>query len=135
MTLPDFRLLRPATLPEALVALAGPRATALGGGTDLLVALKQRRVAPELLVDLTAVGELGDVGTWNGGLTIGAGQAGDGGGGGFDNFWSGGLDEVRFFTFAQGAFSTSDLLYPTVPEPAALSLLGLALLGLWRRRA
>ena len=73
MTLPHFRLLRPATLPEALEALAAPGATALGGGTDLLVALKQRRIRPDLLVDLTALAELGRVDRWQDGITIGAG--------------------------------------------------------------
>ena len=73
MILPGFRLLRPATLREALAALAAPEATALGGGTDLLVALKQRRTTPDLLVDLTAVAELGRVEWWQDGLAIGAG--------------------------------------------------------------
>ena len=73
MTLPDFRLLRPGTLREALVALAAPGARALGGGTDLLVTLKQRRTAPDLLVDLTALTELRRIDAWPAGLIIGAG--------------------------------------------------------------
>ena len=37
------------------------------------MALKQRRVAPDLLVDLTAVPELGRIDMWTDGITIGAG--------------------------------------------------------------
>jgi 4-hydroxybenzoyl-CoA reductase subunit beta len=76
MALPTSQLVRPATLAEALVALSGPpedAARALGGGTDLLVALKQGHGAPRRLVDLTAVDELRQVSLRTDGLTIGAG--------------------------------------------------------------
>lgn len=47
-------------------------------------------------------------------------------------YFSGNVDETRVFSFAPGQFSVNDL---NIPEPAAVSLLGLAMLGLWRRRA
>lgn len=52
---------------------------------------------------------------------------------GGSGFFYGNVDEVRVFSFEPGMFNVSDLNY-AIPEPAALSLLGLALLGLWRRR-
>jgi CO/xanthine dehydrogenase FAD-binding subunit len=56
------RFLTPATLPEALKALARPGAKVLAGGTDLMIALRQARLEgaalPELLVDVTRLPEL-----------------------------------------------------------------------------
>ncbi len=56
------RFLTPATLPEALEALAQPGAKVLAGGTDLMIALRQKRLEggelPELLVDVTRLPEL-----------------------------------------------------------------------------
>ena len=46
--------------------------------------------------------------------------------------FQGDFDEARFFTFAPGAFTTSDLAY--VPEPSAALLGGLGMLALLRRR-
>jgi 4-hydroxybenzoyl-CoA reductase subunit beta len=57
--LPDFRVLQPATLDEALAARARhPDARALGGGTDLVVNIRRGIVAPTVLIDLTRVREL-----------------------------------------------------------------------------
>ena len=47
-----FRYHRPASAAEALTALAVPESVALGGGTDLLVTMKEGLVAPEHLVDV-----------------------------------------------------------------------------------
>jgi 4-hydroxybenzoyl-CoA reductase subunit beta len=57
--LPEFRLLRPATLDEAIKARAAhPGSQPLGGGTDLLVNIRRGIVAPPVLVDMNEVKEL-----------------------------------------------------------------------------
>jgi len=50
--LPSFVYHRPTTSADALAALAAPGARALGGGTDLLVLMKEGLEAPSALVDL-----------------------------------------------------------------------------------
>jgi 4-hydroxybenzoyl-CoA reductase subunit beta len=72
--LPDFRTLRPATLAEAVSALAADGAQALGGGTDLLPNLRRGLGRPTSLVDLTAIGQLAGVSVLaDGRLRVGAG--------------------------------------------------------------
>ncbi|CAA7626279.1 4-hydroxybenzoyl-CoA reductase subunit beta [Magnetospirillum sp. SS-4] len=72
--LPDFRTLRPATLAEAVSALAADGAQALAGGTDLLPNLRRGLGQPGTLVDLTAIGNLGGIAVLaDGSLRIGAG--------------------------------------------------------------
>lgn len=44
------------------------------------------------------------------------------------------LDNVRFSTFAEGAFSPNDLLINAAPEPATMAVLGLGVVALMRRR-
>jgi len=57
--LPDFELLRPGSLSEALAARAAhPDARLLGGGTDLMVNIRRGIVAPPVLIDMTGVTEL-----------------------------------------------------------------------------
>jgi 4-hydroxybenzoyl-CoA reductase subunit beta len=59
-TLPDFTLLQPKTLAEALEAHKGnPGSRLLGGGTDLIVNLR-RGIGddPETLIDMTRISEL-----------------------------------------------------------------------------
>jgi 4-hydroxybenzoyl-CoA reductase subunit beta len=57
--LPDFQLLRPRTLDEAIMARAQhPSSAMLGGGTDLVVNIRRGIVAPRVLIDTNAVAEL-----------------------------------------------------------------------------
>jgi 4-hydroxybenzoyl-CoA reductase subunit beta len=73
MTLPEFMLLRPRAVPEALEMLERHRGEVqiLAGGTDLVPSMKQRLFAPRFLLDLKAVRDLSYI--RNGpGLEIGA---------------------------------------------------------------
>ncbi len=58
--LPEFDLLRPASLQEALQLLAryGEDAQVLAGGTNVLVTLRERYAGPPLLVDISRLSEL-----------------------------------------------------------------------------
>jgi 4-hydroxybenzoyl-CoA reductase subunit beta len=57
--LPDFRVLNPTTLDEALAARAQhPDSKPLGGGTDLVVNIRRGIVAPAVLIDMNRVREL-----------------------------------------------------------------------------
>ncbi|HXG77660.1 MAG TPA: FAD binding domain-containing protein, partial [Gaiellaceae bacterium] len=62
---------RPASLEEALAALAEPEAKALAGGHSLLPLMKLRVARPALLVDLAGLG-LSGIEERDGGLAIGA---------------------------------------------------------------
>jgi 4-hydroxybenzoyl-CoA reductase subunit beta len=57
--LPEFELLRPSTLSEALkVRAAHPDARFIGGGTDLVVNIRRGIEAPSTLIDMNGVAEL-----------------------------------------------------------------------------
>jgi 4-hydroxybenzoyl-CoA reductase subunit beta len=57
--LPDFRVLNPATVKEALaMRLTHPDSKPLGGGTDLVVNIRRGIVAPSVLIDMNRVEEL-----------------------------------------------------------------------------
>ena len=72
--LPAFRLLRPATVAEALdMRRANPEARILAGGTDLIVNMRRGLAAPEALIDLGGIETLGRIQADDGGLCIGAG--------------------------------------------------------------
>ncbi len=60
MSLPNFELLRPTSLEDALAALEryGPDAQVIAGGTDLIPSMKQRLFTPRVLVDLKRLREL-----------------------------------------------------------------------------
>jgi 4-hydroxybenzoyl-CoA reductase subunit beta len=57
--LPEFQLVRPATLDEVLAARARhPESRLLGGGTDLVVNIRRGIVAPPVLIEINQVAEL-----------------------------------------------------------------------------
>ena len=57
--LPEFRIVNPKTLAEAIAARAdNPKAMPLGGGTDLVVNIRRGIVAPPVLIDMNRVQEL-----------------------------------------------------------------------------
>jgi CO/xanthine dehydrogenase FAD-binding subunit len=71
--LPDFELVSPKTLNEALAVMANqPGARPLAGGTDLMVQLDNGTLKPGLFVDLQAVAELSDGVRMDGGAHLGA---------------------------------------------------------------
>ncbi len=71
--LPDFRVLQPATLDEALAARAQhPDSKPLGGGTDLVVNIRRGIVAPTVLIDMNRVRELHAIKADENALEIGA---------------------------------------------------------------
>ena len=71
--LPNFRVLNPATLAEALAArAANPNSMPLGGGTDLVVNIRRGIVAPPVLIDMTRVAELSAIHADANSLDIGA---------------------------------------------------------------
>jgi 4-hydroxybenzoyl-CoA reductase subunit beta len=71
--LPEFRLLRPTSLDEAVQARAThPDSRPIGGGTDLLVNIRRGIVAPPVLVDMNAVAELATIAVDANTIRIGA---------------------------------------------------------------
>ena len=74
MKAPAFDYVAPASLSEALAALAqhGDAAKLIAGGQSLVPALNLRLLAPEILVDLNGVPELKGVSVENGRLRLGA---------------------------------------------------------------
>ncbi|WP_293573474.1 xanthine dehydrogenase family protein subunit M [Phaeobacter sp.] len=68
----EFDFVRPATIAEAVQALAADEAQALGGGQTLLPTMKQRLAMPEALVSLTGIDELQGVCPDGEALAIGA---------------------------------------------------------------
>jgi len=60
LSLPEFKLLRPRTVAEAIELLAkhAPDVQVIAGGTDLIPSLRQKLFAPHHVVDIRAIGEL-----------------------------------------------------------------------------
>ncbi len=73
-TLPDFDLLTPSSLNEVLELLNQykEKSRLLAGGTDLLIELRQRLKAPEVLIDLKKVSDLQTIRITDDELIIGA---------------------------------------------------------------
>ena len=68
----NFELEKPATVADAVAALGGDEAQALGGGQTLIPTLKQRLASPATLVSLTGIAEMKGVCTGDdGALCIG----------------------------------------------------------------
>ena len=74
MSLPDFRLSRPRTLPDALAHLTdhGGNIRVLAGGTDLLPSMRQKLFGPEYVLDLRQMVELKGIRETEQGIEIGA---------------------------------------------------------------
>ncbi len=71
--LPDFRVLNPVSLDEALAARsAHPSSQLLGGGTDLVVNIRRGIVAPPVLINMNGVAELSAIKVDAASLEIGA---------------------------------------------------------------
>ncbi len=72
--LPNFHLATPRTVSEAMAASRShPGARFVAGGTDLLVNMRRGIRSPELLIDLSGIDEMAEIGVDNDGVTIGAG--------------------------------------------------------------
>ncbi|RLB06626.1 MAG: xanthine dehydrogenase family protein subunit M [Deltaproteobacteria bacterium] len=69
-----FDYLKPSTLEEALSLLYehGEGAMLIAGGTDVMVEIKQRKIAPKALISLRGVKELEYIEPHNGGVRIGS---------------------------------------------------------------
>lgn len=67
----DFEVEKPATIADAVAALASEDAQALGGGQTLIPTLKQRLASPSKLVSLTGIAEMQGVSSAGGDLVIG----------------------------------------------------------------
>jgi 4-hydroxybenzoyl-CoA reductase subunit beta len=73
MSLPEFQLARPRTLPEAIAFLRDRASTRiLAGGTDLLPSMRQKLFEPEHVLDIRRVPELKGIRETQQGIEIGA---------------------------------------------------------------
>ncbi len=71
--LPDFELVRPQTLDALVEARAAhPKASLIGGGTDLLVNIRRGIVAPPVLIDINGIDALRTIKADADSLEIGA---------------------------------------------------------------
>ena len=67
-----FVNINPKDLKEAAAALGGSSAVVAGGGTDLLQLMKERIVAPDVLVHLRAIPNMDKVTESKSGVTVGS---------------------------------------------------------------
>jgi carbon-monoxide dehydrogenase medium subunit len=70
--LDSFEYLRASDLEEAVDYLSDGNGKALAGGTDLVIQLKQRKVRPRRVVDVTRIPELRQLGEKGGHIVVGA---------------------------------------------------------------
>src|SRR5512139_13500 len=77
MMLPEFELLKPASLGEALELLAryGPDARPIAGGTNVLVELREDFAGPPILLDIGRLQELHGIEMARDGAVVSAGAA------------------------------------------------------------
>ena len=68
----DFEFVKPATVADAVKALAADGAQPLSGGQTLIPTMKQRLNTPERLVSLSGIAEMKGVCKGEGGLHVGA---------------------------------------------------------------
>ncbi len=71
--LPEFNLLRPKTLPEALDMLAEPDVMPIAGGTNVIADLRAEKHHPQALVDLSRLAELRGIRQENGHIAVAGG--------------------------------------------------------------
>ncbi len=73
--MPEFDLLIPKTLAEALEILArlGPDAAPIAGGTNVVVAMREGRLREKILVDVSRLAELGGIQQIDGEIRVGGG--------------------------------------------------------------
>ncbi len=74
MRLENFNYLKPQSVNEACAMLTeyGEQAKVLAGGSDLMVALKQKRIKPEVVIDIRGLAELSHLEFAAEGLRIGS---------------------------------------------------------------
>jgi 4-hydroxybenzoyl-CoA reductase subunit beta len=74
LSLPQFRLLRPRSLDNALAYLGqhGKNIRVLAGGTDLIPSMRQKLFEPEFVLDIRHITELNGIREQGSGVTIGA---------------------------------------------------------------
>lgn len=73
-TLPEFRLIQPTTIDEAIAAMGeNPDALLIAGGTDLLVNIRRGIVDARTLIELSAIEEMKSISQDEEGWNIGAG--------------------------------------------------------------
>ena len=72
MKAPEFAYVKPSALEDAFRALQNPHAKVLAGGQSLIPSLNMRLSAPELLVDITGLPGLSEIGVSHGTVRIGA---------------------------------------------------------------
>ncbi len=72
--LAELHVVRPATVKEAVATLAAhPSSRVVAGGTDLVVNIRRGISRPDLLVDISGIGDLAEIKFDDEGVTIGAG--------------------------------------------------------------